>query len=373
MPLSLFCDALPYSEMLKNYKNWFNDIRISPLMPNIAYSSSLHWQLYCNKYPDDRGVLVDWTYEPEKSKVVRGLSTILRPLDFSKTLGWLSRKFLDRIIFRRNVFANIPYRFRKDFSEKAKYLFWSVETYSHEEMFQGYTVVSQDEGHKSFGETIEKLNATIESGKTNIFGVFGFADSIGHQCQRGDEYSKRLKTYMDIIKKSIERYLEMHPNEPVLIVSDHGMSTVNNFVDLHLEKKFGKQSKKTYIAYLDSAFLCVWSKQKILIQNIKKYLQSLDCGHLLTEDERKKYRVTNNKFGELIFILREGNVFKTNWFGKSGRKPSKDGMGMHGFWPEEAAKDQIASVVLINSREQLFERYNYSEVYSLIKKIMCEE
>jgi hypothetical protein len=45
MPLSLFCDALPYSEMSVQYKDWFDKLQLAPLMPNIAYSSSLHWQL----------------------------------------------------------------------------------------------------------------------------------------------------------------------------------------------------------------------------------------------------------------------------------------------------------------------------------------
>ena len=60
MPLSIFIDALPYNEIVSNYKNWFSDMQISELIPNIAYSSSLHWQLYCNKYPDERGIMVDW-------------------------------------------------------------------------------------------------------------------------------------------------------------------------------------------------------------------------------------------------------------------------------------------------------------------------
>ena len=92
MPLSLFCDALPYSEMSVQYKDWFDKLQLAPLMPNIAYSSSLHWQLYCNKYPDERGILVDWVRESEKNKAVRILSTILRPLDVNETLGWFSRK-----------------------------------------------------------------------------------------------------------------------------------------------------------------------------------------------------------------------------------------------------------------------------------------
>lgn len=171
MPLSLFCDALPYSEMSVQYKDWFDKLQLAPLMPNIAYSSSLHWQLYCNKYPDERGILVDWVREPEKNKAVRILSTILRPLDVNETLGWFSRKVLDRIVFRRNMFANVPYQFRKDFTEKARYLFWDYSTYSQEELFKKYTVVSQDEGHLSFETTMDQLNRTIEK-EILIFLVF---------------------------------------------------------------------------------------------------------------------------------------------------------------------------------------------------------
>ena len=150
MPLSIFIDALPYTEITEKYSDWFSDMQVAELQPNIAYSSSLHWQLYCNKYPDERGVLVDWARTPEKNKAVRFFATVLRPLDSMGDLGIYSRKFLDRYIFRANKFANIPYKFRKDFSENGKYLFWDEKTYRAEKIFNGYTVVSQDEGHISF-------------------------------------------------------------------------------------------------------------------------------------------------------------------------------------------------------------------------------
>ena len=54
MPLSIFVDALPFNEMKENYEKELSSMQIAELVPNIAYSSSLHWQLYCNKYPDDR-------------------------------------------------------------------------------------------------------------------------------------------------------------------------------------------------------------------------------------------------------------------------------------------------------------------------------
>lgn len=370
MPLSIFIDALPFNEIKNNYSDWFSDMQISELLPNIAYSSSLHWQLYCDRYPDDRGVLVDWVKEPEASKLVRVVSTILSPLDSIGELGLYSRKILNRLIFRHNVFANIPFKFRKKFSQRGQYLFWKEKTYSKEKIFEGYKVVSQDEGHKSFEETLDLLKISIESNQKNIFAVFGFADALGHKCRRGEVYSARLKPYMDSLKAVLDLYRAKNPEEEILIISDHGMSTVERKIDLELEKNFGKQSEKTYIAYCDTAVMCIWCEKESLKKRLRDYLATKNEGHLLSDSDRAFFKATDKKFGDIIFILREGNVFKDNWFGKSVKKPNPDGSGMHGFWPEREAKDQMACVMLIGGKEDISNFYDYSTVHKLINKIM---
>ncbi|MBE6728780.1 MAG: hypothetical protein E7568_00930 [Ruminococcaceae bacterium] len=370
MPLSIFIDALPFNEITENYSQWFEDMQVSPLLPNIAYSSSLHWQLYCNKYPDERGVLVDWVKEPEKKLSIRVLSSILSPLDSMGNLGFLSRKVLNRIIYRKNVFANIPFKFRKYFSQKGTYLFWNKKTYEREEIFRDYVVVSQDEGHLSFETTIEKLKNSVEQKNKNIFAVFGFADALGHKCRRGEKYSQRLKPYMEVLTDVINCYRKLNPNEEILIVSDHGMSTVKVKVDLDLEQKFGKQSKKTYIAYCDTAVMCIFTENDKLKEEIESYLVTRNEGHLLDEKEREFFGTTDKKFGDIIYILKEGNVFTNNWFGKSIRKANPDGSGMHGFWPEEEAHDQMACIVLINGKSKLDRIYNYPSAHKIIKQVM---
>ena len=370
VPLSLFVDALPYNEMKANYADWQSNMQVREMIPNIAYSSSLHWQLYCDQYPDDRGVLVDWVRQSEKNKVVRFLSTVLAPLDKMGNLGVLSKKALCRYVMRRNAFANIPYRFRKDFSEQGSYLFWDEKTYRAQPIFDGYTVISQDEGHRTFEVTLDMLRQAVERGDKDIFGVFGFADALGHKCRRGEVYSDRLRPYMKELGEVISLYREKHPEEEVLMISDHGMSTVERKVDLCLEEHFGKQKKGRYIAYCDTAVMSIWCDDPSLEQPIREYLSAHTEGHLLTEDERAYFRATDRKFGDILYILREGNVFADNWFGKSIRKPNPDGTGMHGFWPEWEAKDQMACVVLIGSDRALQERYDYPAAHLLIKDVM---
>ena len=375
MALSIFVDALPYTEMQSNYKEWFKDLQLGELLPNIAYSSSLHWQLYCDKYPDDRGILLDWKKEQEPNKVVRALSTILTPLDYTDLLGLVVRKVLDRKVFRKNILANIPFRFRKLFTERGHYLFWDKKTYGQELVFKGYFVVSQDEGHISFDETMRKFYIALESGNKNIFLNTGFADALGHIVRRGDIYSSRLKPYMVEMHKAISSYIARYPEEEVLIVSDHGMSTVEHYVEYPFEEMFGNQGENSYIVYSDSCFICIWCSDKTIQGKIEQYLQTRQEGHLMTMSERVEARATNPNFGDIIYILREGYCCKESWFGadlkgRLKKKTHNNGSGMHGFWPERSARDQMASVILINSERKLDKLYTYPTAHKLIKDVM---
>ena len=217
---------------------------------------------------------------------------------------------------------------------------------------------------------MELLQQAVEQGEKNIFAVFSFADAIGHLCRRGELYSQRLKPSMEAFLAVVKAYADRNPNEEILIVSDHGMSSVENKVELELEKRFGKQSQNSYIAYKDSALMCIWCQEEARRNEIAAYLQTREEGHLLTAEERQTYGATDPKFGDLIYILREGNVFADNWFGKSIKKPRPEGSGMHGFWPERSAKDQMACIWLINGKRQLQPESDYPYANQIITHVM---
>lgn len=373
MALSIFIDALPYNEVKQNYSDWFSDIQIGELIPNIAYSSSLHWQLYCNKYPDERKKFVDWMMIPEHRLSVKIWAKLLSPLDNFNKMGLFTKKILDRVVFRKNMFANIPFRFRPYFTENANYLFWDYNTYCNEELFKDYDIISQDEGHISFSTLISKSYERIRNGNNkNIFICTCFADMEGHKCRRGEKYTNRLNPYMNQIKDLVNMYIAKYPLEEVLIVSDHGMSTIKEKFHHKLEERFGKQSRKNYIAYCDSCMMCVWVYDKQKEQAIKEYLSKFTEGHLLTEEDRAYYKVTDRLFGDILFNLKEGYTFSDNWFGQSLRKANPDGTGMHGYWPDRSAVDAMASIILINSSRHINEKYDYQSAHQLIKEVMLK-
>lgn len=370
--ISLFIDALPYSYISKRYKDNQN-IQIAPLLQNVGYSSSLHWELYCDIYPDNNGFFVDWVQENEPSQVICFLSKVLAFTDLCGDLGVYCRKILDRVIFRRNAFANIPFKFRPYFRNKSDYLFWNIKNYGSFDLFKPYCYAMQDEGHKSFEENLQLLRRHIHDGQKNIFGVFGEIDSVGHKFPRGEEYDHLVDVMMNTLFEAFDEYLCKYPDESILIVSDHGMSTISELVDVALDTKFGCQSKKRYIAYNDTAIMCVFCKDDVLRHEIESYLQTFDCGHVLADEERSHYGLTSKKYGDIIFNLKEGYGFKENWFGKSIRKDYDYQVGMHGFWPEWSASDQLASIILINGKMKLDEKYEYKTAYQLINEVMRNE
>lgn len=362
MPLILFIDALPYSWASKNFK------RVSKLRPNVGYSSSLHWELFCNKYPDDNNFFLDWGLSKEPRSLVRVVSYLLYPLDFFDWIAFFTRKVLDKFVFRKNVFANIPFRFRPAFSNVSRYLFFEKDHYSNEDNFKGYTVISQDEYKDSLDAILARCENSFGTNQ-NIFVAIGVVDSTGHQYSRGPLYDIEIKKIMDRISSSIDLYLKHYPEQEVVIVSDHGMSTVKHKIDFHLEKTFGRQSIKDYIAYSDSCMMCIWSPKKQKLNDIKCFLENRAEGHLISDEEREHYHISNKRFGDLIFNTYEGNIFSSNWFGKGIHK-NKNGTGMHGFWPQTASDDQMASIIVLNSQRELKNQYDYHEAFVLLSNVM---
>ena len=153
----------------------------------------------------------------------------------------------------------------------------------------------------------------------------------------------------------------INPKEKFVVVSDHGMSEVVFSYNLQLEKRFGIQSIKKYLFFYDSVVLRVWSKDTKLLNEIEIYLNSLGIGGLLSQEDRKKYCVSNKQFGDIIYILNEGNIFLPNYFGVGLRSIVK---GMHGYLPDN--KDQMGVVI---SNFHLEKSYKTKDVCSILKKL----
>jgi len=366
MPLIAFVDGLPYTYARERQASWMSNASVSALRPNVGYSSNLHWELFCGLYPDDLGFFTDWARKAESRLTVKAISHLLGPLDRIGDAGVVARKVFDKFVFREPALANIPSRFRKLFSNQASYLLASTPSASRIPHTQGYTFVLQDEGNVPFEENDRNLRCQIESEAVDVFTAFSFADAIGHRLGRGEAYDRELDLHMNALRRTFDRYLGINPEQEVLLISDHGMSTVHDQTDLSLESKFGRQSETRYIAYTDTAILRVFIHDEHLIDGMANYLSSRTDGHLLNDHERSQNGVVSRRHGDLIFVLNEGIVFGDNWFGKSLRRQKGRPYGMHGFWP--TGLDQYGVIYSLNRPAPLAEEYSYSEAHKLVQR-----
>lgn len=119
-------------------------------------------------------------------------------------------------------------------------------------------------------------------------------------------------------------------NINLLIVTDHGMSRVNNYIDLMsmLNKLNSISLYKDYIVFLDSTLVRFWFFNNHAKDKMIEYLNTLEFGHVASNEEKNMLKIPNDRTqtGDIIFLIDEGYVaYPDFWSGT--RKPK----GMHGY------------------------------------------
>ena len=198
----------------------------------------------------------------------------------------------------------------------------------------------------------------------NLLLSFMELDNISHTCGMwSKEYEEHLEWLGDTISKASKAFLKANPDGNIFLFSDHGMTPVNSGAKIDLESKFGPMSRDTYLYFLDSTFLRIWSKDNRLLMEIKEFLSTLNSGHLIDEQERIKYGVTNREFGDLIFRAEEGVMFFPNFFGIRMVK------AMHGY--DSELESQFAVFADLSGKQNNSSNLPQStkEVYTFFKAL----
>jgi predicted AlkP superfamily pyrophosphatase or phosphodiesterase len=138
------------------------------------------------------------------------------------------------------------------------------------------------------------------------------------QLIRIDKYVEDLVTLLR--KKS--------QNLNVLVMSDHGMSKVNETLDILAElRKLRSRIYEDYVAFVDSTMIRFWFFNEEAALEISELLGQIKCGHTLTTTEKELLKIPiDPKFGETIFVLDEGYLLHPSFF-----SAKSDVKGMHGY------------------------------------------
>lgn len=355
--LIIFIDALPYHmaanlDSVKSYNK-------TQLTPGYGYSVNLHAELFAGLQPDNVGYFGEMKLINREIKN-NYLMKFIAKLEFKFTgLSRVLRLVLN-VLTRRRI-GYVPLLFSGMFKKEGKYLL--VGETPFENIFDNISFskhiadkIRAPIGKKDSYVVKEALDAISER-KKNIFISMCDLDGMFHEY--GEKHTKILEklAWIDRVLNQLgKKYRSNFPNEPIFIISDHGIADANKHVNINL-KIFEKEIfNGDLIVFFDSLYLTFWTKNKNVRNRLEKYLEELP-GSLLSNEDREINGIKDLNFGDGIFLLDEGYGFSPNFFGFRKLK------AYHGYDPR-----LFKSKGILISTEKIPHKMRNIEVYDLLKK-----
>lgn len=163
-------------------------------------------------------------------------------------------------------------------------------------------------------------------------------DTVAHQNGPWSKRSiEKVKQLDYLVKNLIKELREMYQEVNIMIFGDHGMVEVNKTLNISAEiEKSGLKENRDYFVFLDATMARFWFKSEEAKQKVIEVLQDIESGHILVEQDIKKFRIDfpHTKYGELIFLAHSGVLISPNYF-----QGSDIVKGMHGYDPNNSGLD----------------------------------
>ncbi|MFN7138568.1 MAG: alkaline phosphatase family protein [Limisphaerales bacterium] len=343
LPIFIMVDACGW-EIVKN------DPFLSHTAPNrkkltsvFGYSSTCVPSILSGRWPDEHHNWCYFVYDPKHS-----------PFRFLRPLRWLPTALTSRRIFRRYLtkliknrlgfegyfdLYNIPFQFIDlyDFSEKKSPL-------KPGGMNRGPNIFDflVKDGINYFGSNPDKseeqnrddLIDAIEGEQIDFAfsywpGLDGLLHSVGNDSP---EIPKRLRMYDQWINQVMQVATKHYEEVRLFVFSDHGMANCDIHLDLKAKiEKLGLQMEKDYAAVYDSTMARFWFFNEQARKAIAGALNMVPEGRIIPDEELKQLRAyfPDGKFGELIFLVKEGVLIVPSHMGE---RPIR---AMHGYHPSD--------------------------------------
>jgi len=152
-----------------------------------------------------------------------------------------------------------------------------------------------------------------------------------------------------------------------LIFSDHGQCECSYQFNLlsELDKKRLKLGDD-YLCFIDATLALFWPKDKVVKEKILKILSKIKIGNVIDEALQKRchIRFNDERYGEIIFVLKPGGTFFPNFFSAFGAM-----RGLHGYLPE----DDVQKGCLISNKKFSYPLKHVKDFRNLINIYTCEK
>jgi predicted AlkP superfamily pyrophosphatase or phosphodiesterase len=182
------------------------------------------------------------------------------------------------------------------------------------------------------GHVLGKIARTLEKDPDYDFWYFklDLLDPVGHAYgPRSDQLRHALKVIDEQIKRIFTAFTNEMNDVHFIVLSDHGMSSVNHhFNILAALKKLPLKMGEDYAVFIDSTMARFWFSNERSRDVINNALSTIACGNILSAEDfnEKHLGIVENRYGELVFGLKEHWVFHPDFFHKYQMQ-----RGMHGY------------------------------------------
>ena len=343
LPLFIMIDAMGW-EILRNDpfgKNFAPNRK--KLESVFGYSSTCVPSILSGHWPDEHYNWCYFVYDPKNS-----------PFRSLRWMRWLPTAVTGRRIFRRYLtkfvkvqlkfrgyfdLYNIPFKFIHlfDFTEKKSPLQpkgMNRGTNIFDFLVENKIPYFVTDTTKSEEQNRDDIIAAIEAERVDfVFQYWAGLDGLLHMAgNKSPEVPAKLRVYEQWIEQVLaaakNNYAEVH----LYIFSDHGMANCDELVDLKAKiDALPVKMEKDYAVVYDSTMARFWFFNDHARQLIDEALGKVTEGRILPDEELQRYRALfpDRKFGETIFLMREGVLIVPSHMGE---RPIR---AMHGYHPTD--------------------------------------
>lgn len=238
-----------------------------------------------------------------------------------------------------------------------------------------FTSLSDTQAESDF-QKLERLISIMKNTEVQFAPVYlSLIDTVGHKSGPNSSEMKKELIQLDTKLSAVVNTLkEQDPDLRIIILGDHGMSEVGDYVDAQKELNgLSRQLNLTrgvdFEYFLDSTMLRVWflnesaqQKMQLKLLNTEVFLTK---GFFLDESTILKYDLSKRKdlYGDLIWWCNNGVVISPDFF-----RSEKEVKGMHGYLPK--TDDTYGTCIIIgeDSAESSV-KIELTDIYEIINEI----
>lgn len=335
-----------YAHMYELHADWQVRRRLRTVL---GYSSTAIPSLLTGLTPEEHGAWQLFMRSPETSPFGWARRLNRFPWERIPKLRWKYRSWLDNQVRARSgitgYFAlyDIPHRHRHEFDVNwRKNLFYDGgmpgRSWLHCWPLGGQTASYIGAYPRTDEQIMQEAMVAAGNGAGKIFCYFGRIDGELHarahlEDTRDDRLGDSLRLYEHFVRDLMARMANDGSRVEVSIFSDHGMTPVQECVDLsHVTR--GLRLGKEYMAFHDATFARYWFENDLSRERVRHALNETTGGRLLNDDDLVGLPNNPEKYGQLVWLAEPGVVLEPNWMGGTPK-------GMHGYDPSDRWSDGV--------------------------------